>query len=72
MDGRAAARMQELEKDALTMALRLYGEDPVTLSPECYEVMERWRPAVEAMLEGREAGQVDVCETGDFDGARWA
>ena len=72
MDERAAARLAELESDALTMALRLYGEDPVTLSPECYEAMERWRPAVKAMLKGRETGQVDVYETGDFDGAMWA
>ena len=52
MDERTASRLAELESDALTMALRLHGEDPVTLSPECYEVMERWRPVVEAELNG--------------------
>jgi hypothetical protein len=36
-------RLKEVEADALTMALRLMGEDEATFSPECAEVMERWR-----------------------------
>lgn len=39
-----------LKQDCLTMALRLYGEDPDTFSPETAEVMDRWRPRVEALL----------------------
>ena len=52
MTEQTARRLAELEHDAKTLALRLYGEDPVTLSPEAYEVMERWRPVVEAELNG--------------------
>lgn len=36
--------MDQLEKDAMIMALRLLGEDEETFSPECYEVIKRWRP----------------------------
>src|SRR5574343_710404 len=41
---------EQMESDAMTPALRLYGEDDSTFSPECYEVMRRWRPMVEAIL----------------------
>jgi regulator of replication initiation timing len=34
---------EKLKGDAMTMALRLLGEDENTFSPECYEVMERWK-----------------------------
>ena len=39
---KAQREAEQLRKDALIMALRLYGEDPDTFSPECYEVMKRW------------------------------
>lgn len=39
-----------LGEDALIMSLRLLGEDDSTFSPECFEVMKRWRPmAMEAI-----------------------
>lgn len=41
----------QLERDCLTLALRLYGEDQSTFAPETAEVMARWRPRVEALLE---------------------
>jgi hypothetical protein len=40
----------DLRSDAMTMALRLYGEKQDTFAPETAEVMGRWRPLVEAML----------------------
>ena len=36
--------IEGLKMDALTMALRLLGESEETFSPECREVMDRWRP----------------------------
>jgi len=43
----------QLKKDALVMALRLMGEDDETFSPECHEVMKRWKPiALKACKEG--------------------
>lgn len=36
--------MTQTEKDCLTLALRLLGEDPETFSPEAAKVMDRWRP----------------------------
>lgn len=51
------ARMRLAEKaaadrrsDAMTMALRLYGEKVDTFAPETIEVMNRWRPLVEQHL----------------------
>ena len=44
------SKITRLKQDCLTMALRLYGEDPDTFSPETAEVMDRWRPRVEALL----------------------
>ncbi len=40
----------DLRSDALTMALRLFGESNDTFAPETAEVMGRWRPIVEAKL----------------------
>jgi len=37
---------EQILKDAMIMALRLLGEDEDTFSPECREVMNRWRPVV--------------------------
>lgn len=34
----------DLERDCLTLAFRLYGEDDKTFAPETREVMSRWRP----------------------------
>jgi hypothetical protein len=36
--------MTQAERDCLTLALRLLGEDPATFAPETAEVMDRWRP----------------------------
>ena len=41
-----------IESDLMTLALRLYGEDPDTFAPETREVMDRMRPKIEAMLRG--------------------
>lgn len=35
-------RINDLEDDCMTMALRLLGEDFDTFAPETREVMERW------------------------------
>jgi hypothetical protein len=37
------ANHDKLISDAETMAMRLMGEDDSTFSPECAEVMKRWR-----------------------------
>lgn len=42
----------ELAADATKMALRLIGEPDETFSPDVWDVMRRWRPACEAMLNG--------------------
>ena len=42
--------MQKLESDRMTLALRLYGEDPDTFAPETAAVMDRMRPKIEALL----------------------
>jgi hypothetical protein len=39
----AHAYIDALEKDALTMAMRLMGEDENTFAPETMEVMRRWK-----------------------------
>jgi len=39
----AHAHIDALEKDALTMAMRLMGEDENTFAPETMEVMHRWK-----------------------------
>ena len=47
---RLSERVEMLESDALTMSLRLLGEDDSTFSPECHEVMTRWgKTAMEAL-----------------------
>lgn len=46
-----ASVCEQIERDAMTMALRLFSEDPATFSPETREVMERWHPRVEALLQ---------------------
>lgn len=38
----------KLLADAEIMALRLLGEDEATFSPECFEVMGRWRKHLSA------------------------
>jgi hypothetical protein len=48
-------REEILYNDALTMALRLMGEDDATFSPECAEVMDRWRgECLKALKEAAE------------------
>lgn len=44
-------RLKATEADALTMALRLLGEDNNTFSPDVAEVMDRWRPLALAALD---------------------
>jgi hypothetical protein len=56
-----AAREQgscELQNDAMTMALRLLGEDESTFSPESIQVMKRWRPKALKFIEKR--GKTDL------------
>lgn len=40
----------QLREDCLTLALRLYGEDESTFSPEAYEAMKRWKPECEKLF----------------------
>lgn len=49
--------IEELQKDALTMALRLLGEDENTMSHECRTVMDKWRPKCGALLSSNAAGE---------------
>ena len=44
-------KVAELERDCMTLALRLYGENPDTFAPETRECMARWRPRIEALLQ---------------------
>ena len=44
-------RSAQLERDCMTLALRLYSEDQDTFAPETRECMGRWRPRVEALLQ---------------------
>lgn len=50
----AERTVSNLYDDVMVMALRLYGEDESTLSPECYAVMKRWKPMVECKLKSGE------------------
>ena len=43
-------RSKTSAEDLLTLALRLYGEDPVTFSPETAEVMERMQPEIDKAM----------------------
>ena len=54
------AKYIKLEADAMTMALRLYGESDDTFAPETIEVMSRWRPKVEKLLKG-DTGTAPSC-----------
>jgi len=45
------AERDDLFNDCMVMALRLYGEDPQTFGPECWEVMHKWWPRVKAVLD---------------------
>lgn len=42
---------EQLERDVMTLALRLYAESDDTFAPETIECIERWRPAVKKMLD---------------------
>lgn len=42
---------EQLERDAMSMALHLYGDELDTMAPETAEVMARWHPRVKALLE---------------------
>jgi len=53
----------QLKKDALVMALRLMGEDDETFSPECHEVMQRWKPiALKACADSIKSMCADACK----------
>ncbi len=43
---------QQLERDCMTLALLLYADRHYSFSPATAEVMDRWRPGVEALLYG--------------------
>jgi len=49
---------KQLEKDCRTLMLRLYGTDPDTMSPECREVWERWKPEIDKMVKNAMRGGV--------------
>ena len=53
----SAAKIAELERDCMTLALRLYAEDYATFSPETMECMDRWRPRVYALLNQKGKSQ---------------
>ena len=42
--------VEELEKDIITLVLRLKGESPDTFAPETAEVMVRWLPKANEVL----------------------
>lgn len=45
-------RIDALEEDCMTLALRLLGEDFDTFAPETREVMERWGKKAHELLQG--------------------
>lgn len=47
----AQEALRVAEEDAMTMALRLYGESDDTFAPETIEVMSRWRPKCDALFQ---------------------
>jgi hypothetical protein len=51
------SKLAQAESDALTLALRLYGESDDTFSPETLEVMTRYRPKCDTLL--RSAQQIE-------------
>ncbi|SRR6266566_1126575 len=56
-------RIEELESDAMRMALRLLGEDENSMSPECRLVMRKWRPKCELLLSTNAPDQRPSTET---------
>ena len=44
----------EMEKDIITLVLRLIGEDPDTFSPETLRVMKKYQRRAYDILAGRE------------------
>lgn len=51
-DAAALGFARQLERDCMTLALRLYGENVNTFAPETAAVMDRWRPRCAALLAG--------------------
>ena len=49
----ALALCSQLERDCMTLALRMYAMDTDMNAPETNEVLERWRPRVEALLQNQ-------------------
>jgi len=60
-----AAETDELFNDAMVMALRLYGEDPQTFGPECWDVMQKWGPKVKAILDSNRIRARDMNHTAE-------
>lgn len=54
-NARLMALAPQMYQDILTLALRLYSENDDTFAPETREVMNRWRPVIEATLFGEAA-----------------
>jgi hypothetical protein len=44
--------LAEAEEDIITLCLRLYSEDENTFALETRNVMNRWKPRVEALMRG--------------------
>ncbi len=51
--GRLEEQIIQLKRDAMIMALRLYGENTETFSPETLEVMKRWNNKCLEILENK-------------------
>lgn len=49
----STTELNQLHDDAMTLALRLMGEDEDTFAPETREVMSRWRPKCMALFEAQ-------------------
>jgi len=48
----ARCEAESLRSDCLTLAMRLYSEDPDTFAPETREVMDRWRVECDKVFLG--------------------
>lgn len=56
--------MDQLYKDAVVMALHLWGEDRSTMSPEVIEVMERWDSIIWEQLTGEKNDKKNTLSEG--------
>jgi hypothetical protein len=44
--------IERTKSDCMTLTLRLYGEPLESMSPECIEVMGRWKPLAAKLIGG--------------------